>query len=203
MNQGSPYFFTLRFLTPLARAVFPVRYSGTENIPESGKLIVCRNHKSVFDPLLLAMPFRRQIRYMAKQELFTDHGPAASWFFKTMGAFPVKRNTADCFAVRTADEILEGGGVVGIFPQGGCVFGNEPFRPKPGVALLAARTGAPVLPAAICCDGVLRPFRRICVRFGRAIASEDLPIHGTSVSGMRDAARKIAGEINALLEVKH
>jgi (E)-4-hydroxy-3-methyl-but-2-enyl pyrophosphate reductase len=154
MNRERLYSFLLRLLTPLGKALFRVSYSGAENIPGSGGFIVCSNHRSVFDPFLLAIPFRRQIRYMAKSELFSDHGRAARTFLYAMGAFPVRRNTADRRSVRTAEQILKSGGIVGIFPQGGCVFDNSPFRPKPGVALLAARTGAPVLP---CGDLLQRP----------------------------------------------
>lgn len=202
MNRERLYSFLLRLLTPLGKALFRVSYSGAENIPGSGGFIVCSNHRSVFDPFLLAIPFRRQIRYMAKSELFSDHGRAARAFLYAMGAFPVRRNTADRRSVRTAEQILKSGGIVGIFPQGGCVFDNSPFRPKPGVALLAARTGAPVLPAAICCSGRVRPFRPVAIRLGSVIAGSRLPFRGTSVSGMREASERIAERINAMLEEK-
>ena len=86
------YFFLLRLLGPLARLVFRVEYRGTEHIPRDGALIVCANHRSVIDPLLLAVPFRRPIRYMAKSELFEDHGRLAAWVLYAMGAFPGPRD---------------------------------------------------------------------------------------------------------------
>ena len=86
------YFFLLRLLGPLARLLFDVHYRGTDHIPSAGPLIVCCNHRSVIDPLLLAVPFRRQLRFMAKSELFEEHGRLAAWFLRTAGAFPVQRD---------------------------------------------------------------------------------------------------------------
>lgn len=200
MKRNHLYFFLVRLFTPLGRLVFRVRYYGLNNIPKDGKLIVCSNHKSVYDPFLLAIPFRRQIRYMAKTELFTDHGHAACALLCHMGAFPVKRNTGDLKSLRTAEKILNDGGVVGIFPQGGCVFDNAPFQPKAGVALLAARTQAPVLPVAICCDGLLKPFSKISIYFGKTIPFSELPVRGTSASALRKSADVIAEQINSMLE---
>ncbi len=202
MNHRGLYMFLLRFLTPAGRLFFWVRYHGVRNIPPNGKLIVCSNHKSVVDPFLIAMPFRRNIHYMAKSELFTDHGPLARTFLYAMGAFPVNRNTGDMKSMRTAEHILKSGGIVGIFPQGKCVFDGSPFCPKAGFSLLAARSGAPVLPVAISCRGVLRPFKSVSIRFGHAVPCSSLPIHGTSASGMRKAAAEIAAQINAMLEEK-
>ena len=203
MNLSPLYQILLRIFTLPGLLLFWVRYRGLRNIPKSGKLIVCSNHKSVFDPFLLAIPFRRQIRYMAKSELFTDHGRLAGLVLKLLGAFPVSRNTADRASVRAAQGILANDGVVGIFPQGGCVFGNEPFRAKAGVALLAERARAPVLPVSIYCRGLLRPFKRITIRFGELIPYEKLPFRGRSMAQMRRCASLIAGKINAMLEEGH
>ncbi len=203
MKSGLIYQILLRVFTLPGLLFFWTRYRGLRNIPKSGKLIVCSNHKSVFDPFLLAVPFLRQIRYMAKNELFTDHGRLAGRFLTLVGAFPVRRGTGDSASVRTAEAILDAGGVVGIFPQGGCVFGNAPFRPKAGVALLAARTRAPILPVSIYCRGLLRPFKRVTVRFGKVIPCKDLPLRGTSVAGMRAGAALVAEKINAMLGEGH
>jgi 1-acyl-sn-glycerol-3-phosphate acyltransferase len=197
------YFFCLRILSLLARLVYKIDYYGAEHIPEDGKLIVCSNHKSVIDPLFLAIPFRRQIRYMAKSELFRDHGRLASRVLYGLGAFPVKRDRGDAKSIKTAVQILDGGGVVGIFPQGKCVFDNSPFQPKAGAALLASKTGAPILPVSIYCDGVIKPFSRVAVRFGRAIPYDSLGISEDSPSAVRAAADRIAQSINGMLEEKY
>ena len=197
------YFFCLRLVFPFVRMLYWVRYDGLDNIPERGKLIVCSNHKSVMDPLFLAAPFRRQIRYMGKSELFENHGKLVRWWLYRMGAFPVVRDSADAQSLKTAVRILQDGGILGIFPQGKCVFDNAPFRPKAGVAMLAYKAQAPVLPVSIYCDGIVKPFCRVTVRFGKPILFGELGIENRSSASLRSAAAKIAEKINEMLEEKH
>lgn len=197
------YFSCLRFLSFLARRFFQIEYKGIENIPSEGKLIVCCNHKSVMDPLFLAAPFKRQIRYMAKSELFEDHGAVFRWILYHLGAFPVKRNSGDAQSIRTAVQILNEGGLLGIFPQGKCVFDNTPFKPKAGAALIAGLSKAPILPASIYCDGVIKPFKRVTVRIGKPISPEELQINVKSTASIRAAAGVIAEKINQMLEEKN
>ncbi len=196
------YFFCLRFLTPIAKFIFPFKVKGVENIPKGGKLIVCCNHKSVYDVLFLAAPFQRQVRFMGKSELFQDHGPFVRRLLYQLGAFPVKRDKGDAEAIKTAMQILSDGGVVGIFPQGKCVFDNTPFKPKAGAVLVALRTHTPILPASIYCDGIIRPFRRITVRFGKLIPYEELNTGKESRTSIREAAEIVSQRINQLLEEK-
>lgn len=203
MRGSGFYFFCVRLLTPLCRAAFRVRYVGTENIPGTGNFLLCSNHKSVYDAALLAMPFGRWIRFMGKIELFRDHGPLFRALLYGLGVFPVNRGRGDVSSVRTAEKILDGGGIVGIFPQGKCVFGNEPFRPKAGAALIAADTKSAVLPASVFCDGRLKPFRRVTVRFGKLIPYGELFPGGGNRAGVREAAGRIADRINGQLEKKH
>jgi 1-acyl-sn-glycerol-3-phosphate acyltransferase len=197
------YFWGLRLLTPLAKLFFPFRVKGSENIPADGKLIVCCNHKSLVDPFLLAVPFRRQVRYMAKSELFEDHGELARRLLYRLGAFPVKRDRGDMESVRTALKILGQGGILGIFPQGKCVFDNAPFQPKAGAAMIAIKAHAPILPACIYCDGIVRPFRRITLRFGQIIPYEMLIRGGDLRENIRSASALLSEKINGLLEEKY
>ena len=201
-NCGWLYLILLRLSEPLARLVFWVRYRDVGNIPKKGGFVVCCNHRSLFDPYLLTVPFRRQIRYMAKSELFTDHGFAARWFLRALGAFPVRRDTGDRKSLHAAVEILRRGGIVGIFPQGRIVWDDSPVRPKPGAALVAALAGVPVLPAAIRCRGPVVPFHPMEIRFGAPLTRRALFPRGTSSACIRRASEVIADHINRLLEAK-
>lgn len=202
MKRNLFYLFAVRTFGPSVRFLFRARYENTEAIPEHGRLVVCCNHRSVCDPVLLAVPFRRELRYMAKSELFTDHGPLARSFLYRFGAFPVRRNRGDVASVRTAEEILRDGGAVGIFPQGGCVPAGVPFRPKGGAAMIAARTASPILPAAVCCPGDIRPFCGVTVRFGPVIPCGAFPLRRDGAVDIRSLSALLAREINRLLEVK-
>lgn len=190
-------------LFPLVKLFFRLEVRGAENIPQAGKVILCSNHRSVFDPIFLAVNCKRRIRYMAKSEFFEFHGPFVRRLFYALGAFPVVRNTGDADSVKTAAAILRSGGVLGIFPQGGCMPGNIPFRPKSGVAFIARKAEAPILPACIFCKGKIRPFRKVIVRFGSLLPYEALGLDAGGREAVKAAAQKIAQHVNFLLEEKN
>ena len=143
------------------------------------------------------MGVRRKIFFMAKSELFTDHGRLAGAFLKICGVFPVKRGTADTASVDRASELLEKGRIVGIFPQGG-IFRSDAFVPKAGAALLATKNHVPIVPVSVFSEGRVRPFAKITVRFGEPVFSEG--------SSLRDARRlnvKMRTRISEQLEEGH
>ena len=116
----------------------------------------------------------------------------------------MERDKGDASSVRKALEVLEQGGVLGIFPQGRVIFDTSPFRPKPGFALLAEKSGAPVLPVSIYCSGEpLRWRSRVTVRFGTPIPAEELLGGQTGRAALRCASARLSAEINGLLEEGH
>lgn len=190
-------------LMPVAM-LFGIRIYGERNIPQKGGLIICSNHKSVFDPIFLSVRCGRRIRYMAKSELFEQHGPLFRGLLYALGAFPVKRDSADFSSLRKAMDIVKKGGVLGIFPQGHCIPDQTPFEPKRGIALIAAKTGADVLPASIYASKKIHPFVRVTVRFGKLIPASALALSPQSGrKEMVSAAKYVADRINGLLEEKH
>jgi 1-acyl-sn-glycerol-3-phosphate acyltransferase len=125
---------------------YRLKTTGQENVPRTGPLILAANHISWLDPPLVGAWFPRRITYMAKKELFEIKwlGP----LIETLGAFPVDREGSARAAIKHSLEVLKAGGCVGIFPEGGRnVDGDK--EAQTGVALLAALSGAPVIPAAI------------------------------------------------------
>ena len=202
MRRNLLFLSAVRIFGPPVRLLFRARYENTDRIPPRGGVVVCCNHRSVFDPALLAVPFRRELRYMAKSELFSDHGPLARALLYGFGAFPVRRDSGDAASVRTAEGILKDGGAVGIFPQGGCVAAGVPFRPKGGAAMIAARTRSPILPAASCWPGTIRPFCGVRVRFGPLIPCGAFPVRKDGRVDIRGLSALLGREINRLLGVE-
>lgn len=142
----------------------PVRALGTEHLPPSGGVILCANHESLVDPIALICSLTRWIRFMAKKEIMNVWGFGA--FLRALGVFPVDRGAGDLQAVRTSLGVLKGGEVLGIFPQGRRAFkGSGAFLS--GVALIALKSGAPVVPAYIA--GRARLFHRLHLTFGPAV----------------------------------
>ncbi len=145
---STPLYVTVLTLSKiLLRLWFRVRIYGRERIPCSGPAIIAPNHKNFFDVFFVGMATRRRVRYMAKIELFK--GPLG-WLLLRLGAFPVRRGDADSEAIETAAQILAGGGLVVMFPEGTRVEQPDALgSPHHGAGRLALRTGAPIVPAAI------------------------------------------------------
>jgi 1-acyl-sn-glycerol-3-phosphate acyltransferase len=162
------------FLGPIVRRFFNIRVSGTENEPLKGPFIVCANHMSDSDPIILDAALRHQLRYFAKEELFRI--PLFRRLIIALGAYPVKRGMSDVRAIRKTIEILENGEVVGMFPQGTRHPGVNPCETevKSGVGMMAWRAKSPVLPVLIQTKGWrVAPFKRVNVIIGRLIGFDE------------------------------
>ena len=104
------------------RALYRVRVIGAENLPAEGGCLLCSNHTSMRDVVVLAAALPRQPRYMAKKELFKI--PLLSQLIRALGAFPVDRGGADVSSIKKSIAMIEGGEVVSVFPQGHRVKGR-------------------------------------------------------------------------------
>ena len=138
----------LRTLFPIFfRLLFRAKVAGLENMPKEGPVILAANHMSNWDPPFLACFLPRTVSYMAKQELFEN--PIFSAAIRSCYAFPVKRGAADLNAIKTAIQLLKDGHCLALFPEGTRSATGDVGRAEAGVGLIAARTRAPVVPAAI------------------------------------------------------
>jgi len=120
---------------------------GRDNVPKTGPLILTSNHLNNADPPILTGSFPRQISWMTKAEWFKT--PLVGWMFKQGGMIPVRRFEADLQALRQSQEVLKQGRVLGMFPEGTRSKNKQLKQGEPGSALIALRSGAPVLPVAI------------------------------------------------------
>ncbi len=143
---------TLRkVLQALARGVFKVitdlEIEGEENFPSSGPLIMVGNHFSFIDPMAFVSLAPWPMDFIGGA--VTPHAPKIVRFIPRLWGFlPVYRGTGSTFALKEAEKILKGGGVVGIFPEGGSWAEN--LRPaRPGAALLTSQANAPLLPIGL------------------------------------------------------
>lgn len=132
---------------PLFRGLFRGRISGCQNVPMQGPLVVVANHGSHLDPPLLGHALGRPVAFMAKAELFAV--PLLGSLIRALAAYPVKRGASDREAIRTATARLQEGWATGVFLDGTRQADGRVNQPMPGAALLAARSGAALLPVAI------------------------------------------------------
>lgn len=157
----------LKFLVHIfCEVVFFVKLVGKENLPKEGPVILAVNHTSLWDPPVLIASVPRHMRVMAKKELF-DHKMLKP-ILNLADAFPVTRGANDIGAIKTALQTLKNGDVFAIFPSGRRVLANESSEAKAGVALIAARSGAPVIPVAM--RGGYRLFRQVKIYFGEPVS---------------------------------
>lgn len=194
--------FLLWFLKPLAWIIFPFKAIGRENIPDipgQPPLILCCNHISEIDPVFLEMCQKRHVFFMAKEEIFRNR--LSSWFFgKQLGAFPVKRGAGDTAALDTARAIVGDGRLLGIFPEGTRSRDGQLGRAKSGAALIAAQTGASILPAAIITKNQkVKPFRRSRIVFGQPLTLEELHLDHPDHPDLRFASRLIMEKIGDMI----
>lgn len=141
------FWYARLILLPIFQFVFGMRIEGLENIPKSGPALLISNHLHNFDPILIYAVLTRPGRFMAKKEVFTV--PVLGWLTRFFDGFPVDRGSADRAALRLANQHLANGKIVGIFPEGTRSPDATLQEAFPGVAMIAVRSGVPILPVAI------------------------------------------------------
>lgn len=149
----------------ILRMIFRIRISGKENVPMNGRFILCANHISNWDPVLISIVIPRQISWMAKKELFKTK--TLSFILKHLGVFPVSRGDTDISAIKKSIRILKDEKVLGIFPEGTRVKEINLDNAKTGVALLSLRSNSPILPVYI--ESTYKLFSRVNIYIGKPL----------------------------------
>lgn len=144
----------------------PVVY-GRQNLRVNGKAIFICNHRSMWDPLILALVSPRNIHFMAKKELFENK--IGNLFFRGLFAFPVNRKNVDLQSLKHALTVLNKGKVFGIFPEGKRAVTDSMDEFEKGTAFLAIRSGAPVIPIYIHPRSMRRMYMRPVMIVGKPI----------------------------------
>lgn len=170
--------------------LYRIRAIGTENIPEGG-CIIASNHTAFSDVLIISAAAKRQVRYMAKAELFkTPLKPLIT----ALGAFPVNRSGADVGSIKKTIALLGEGELVGIFPQGHRRGKIDPRTTeiKSGIGLIAYRAKASVVPVFIDNKRLKTGmFRKNTVIFGKPISFEEMGYESGGTVEYMNAAKII------------
>lgn len=159
--------------TVLLKIIFRPKVIGKENIPKDGSLIFAGNHKHAVDPTLVMSSTNRIVHYMAKEELFKGlHGI----IFKKIGLIKIYRNKTNPHAIIEAENILNNGGTIGIFPEGTRNKTDEELlKFRSGTAVIAKKTNTKIVPFAI--KGKYRIFRKgVEIEFGKPIDVSNMEI---------------------------
>ena len=173
------YAFAKNSVIVLAKVLFFIRYKGAGNIPRTGGVILASNHASHLDPPLVGVGVPRKVTFIAKQELFRV--PLLGWWLRQIGQISVERGGGGRAALNAAEKVLRDGGVIIIFPEGTRTQTGRMGRGHTGVAVLALKTGVPVVPVAI--EGTFEAFgkgkriikpNRVSVVYGEPIHFDQL-----------------------------
>ena len=153
-------------VTFTAKLLFGLRATGRHHIPKSGPVILAGNHISDWDPPVLGMASSRVPYYMAKSELFK--GSFTCRLLEKLGAFPVNRTGIDTEAIRTALGLLQQGEALAMFPEGTRSRTGLLGQAKNGIALIARKSTAPLVPFYI--SGTRNPLKSLFRRGGFRVA---------------------------------
>ena len=180
-----------------ARAYFGIRFEGTEHIPAAGRLLIISNHVTFADPVLVTIPVRRPIHYMAWNALFDV--PGLAWLIRRLRAFPVEIESADPRAAREAARLLQAEEAVMIFPEGERSLDGRLGRFRPGAFRLACSLGVPLLPVTIAGAHESWPPGRVFPRPGRLSVTYHPVITPRAGNDIKGAARRLAKEVRGLV----
>ena len=166
------YEFTRVITSLYAYTFLRARSISTEKVPGAGAVILAPNHFSFMDHFLMGCYIRRKVRFMAKSQLFK---PPMQFIYSHGGVFPVRRGARDEETFITAEKILENGGAITMYCEGGrSRTGKVATEAKRGIGRLALETGAPVVPIAIHGSSRIRNWKRlqfpkVTVQYGDAL----------------------------------
>ena len=177
----------------VTKQYFDLKIEGLSNVPKSGSVVLAANHFSHLDPPLIGIHTGRYVRFMAVDELF-GRSKVFDALMNFMGAIPLDRDGYPVRALREAIEHLDGGNIVGLFPEGRRVERWGVDDPKRGAAWLAWMTGAPLIPVAIhgterTLGPASRGIHRTAVRvwIGESLAWEDFADREDPLGAMTDS----------------
>jgi 1-acyl-sn-glycerol-3-phosphate acyltransferase len=165
-------------LAILATVLVRWRATGQGNVPATGGVLLVSNHLSFLDVILLGLPLRRPLNYVARSTLFVS---ILGWFIRSVGAFPIQREGMGASGMKETLRRLRAGGIVTLFPEGTRSYDGQLGPLKPGIAVLVQRVGVPVVPAGVA--GMFevwprsRPFpvpHPVRIHFGRPIYPNEL-----------------------------
>jgi len=197
-------------LAPVLRLVYRPEITGLAHVPRSGPVIIAANHISFADEIFTPLAARRQVLYFAKAEYFNTpgiRGRAMAAFFRGCGHVPVERADTRSAAgvIDIGVELLSGGGALGIYPEGTRSPDGRLYKFRTGVARLALRSGAPVVPVGLIGTREVQPpgthrwhRRPVGVHFGPPLYFGDRAAEERSSRVLREVTETVRHAVQGL-----
>ncbi len=189
---GWTYPFVRAIVSLPTLLVYRVRAIGVANVPKAGPLLLAPNHFSQMDHFFVGLYLRRQVRFMAKSQMFGP--PVLTYVYKHGGVFPVRRGQHDEESFKTAFTILEQDGMLLVYAEGGRSRSGKLKEVKPGIGRIALESGVPVVPVAIHGSEKVRRWKRfrfpkVTVQFGEPLSFQ------VEEGASRERQLEVAGEV--------
>ncbi len=200
-KQKKSFFYVIaRFLAAIIfHTLAPVFYHGKENIPGELPYIIIANHSSFMDPVIMAYAIKKHdVTFLGKKELIKNK--LASFILRNMHIIPVERHSTDMAAMRACVSALRNKQILGIFPEGTRHHQGLMDEIEGGVAMIALRSGAPVIPMYI--TPKFRMFHRTDCYIGSPIPTEDLRQQGVNKETCQELLERITATYAAMAEQK-
>jgi len=193
-------------LTPPLRLGIRLHVDGRARLPRHGPAILAANHRSFLDSILLPLVVPRRITFVAKADYFDN--PKTAWFFRGVGQIPIRREggSASAGALLAAGDVLECGGLFGIYPEGTRSPDGKLYKGHTGVARLALSAGVPILPVAMIGTREAQPigqvmprlFMPITVSIGKPMRFDRFAGRAEDPKALRQITDEVMFELRAL-----
>ncbi len=189
-----------RVVARLAGTVgFRLRWQGSENFPTTGGALICSNHQSFFDPILVGLTCNRRMNYLARDTLFQN--PVLAPLIRYLDAIPIDREGGGLSGIKETLRRLKAGEQVLIFPEGTRTSDGEVLPLKPGFCAVARRSKTPLVPVGL--DGAYQAWPRTAKlpRLGRMAVVIGEPISPDRVAKLTD--EQIVAELAERIDICH
>jgi len=177
-----------------------IEFRGLNNIPKKGEsYIMCSNHISNFDPMVISFKLKNKVRFIAKKELFQNK--TIGFLLKKCGNIPMDRGTGDLQTIgKCIDVIREDKNILGVFPEGRRSKDGIMARFKSGAIFMTREAKADILPVSVHIVGGAYKFRcRYVVTYGELIPYEAFNLDSDDKRALRDAKKLLEEKIKKLL----
>ncbi|MPW25207.1 1-acyl-sn-glycerol-3-phosphate acyltransferase [Alkalibaculum sp. M08DMB] len=189
-------YYMVRFIVNIYISMYyKFEVVGIDKIPDSGSLIICSNHIHWADPVIVACKSTtRQVHYLGKSELFKNN--FISWFLKQLKVIPINRGKNDVGAIKNSLRVLKDKKTLGIFPEGTRVSSKEEKKPEAGMAMLAIKSKATVIPIGLIGNYKFRS--KILINIGEPILLDEYHDKKVNKEKLEEISLEIMKEIKKL-----
>lgn len=193
------YHILIRVCWVFLKIFYPFEVENGNSLPNDKGMIVCSNHISNLDPVLINVTQNRMLHFMAKKELFKNKLFGA--VIRMCGAFPVDRGRDGGKAIGTAEELLNNESCLGIFIEGTRSKTGDLGKPHSGPLRIAFATKKPIVPCCITGKAVfVKPFKKTKISYGEPLSCEDLGLKEGTMKEYRVASEIVMKKIAELRE---